>query len=160
MDYYNILNINKDASENDIKDAYKKLARKWHPDKNINNKEEAEKTFKKISEAYQVLSDKNKKYQYDNNGLNNNFNTNFVDPFSVFNNFFSGGSGFNTSMSFGSSFSGSFSSTSRSESYQNGNHIIKEKKNINGIVTETVIINGKVTSKKENGVEMIDYKKN
>ncbi len=64
-DYYEILEVKKDASEDDIKKSYKKLAMKWHPDKNPNNKEEAEKRFKEISEAYQVLSDSSKRSMYD-----------------------------------------------------------------------------------------------
>jgi molecular chaperone DnaJ len=67
-DYYEILEIKKDRSdvtEDDIKKAYKKLAMKWHPDKNPNNKEEAEMRFKEISEAYQVLSDSSKRSMYD-----------------------------------------------------------------------------------------------
>ncbi len=67
-DYYKVLGVSKNASENDIKKAYKKLAIKYHPDKNQNNKEDAEEKFKKISEAYSVLSDKNKKQQYDQFG--------------------------------------------------------------------------------------------
>ncbi len=63
--YYEILNVKKDASEDDIKKSYKKLAMKWHPDKNPDNKEEAEKRFKEISEAYQTLSDSNKRKLYD-----------------------------------------------------------------------------------------------
>ena len=66
--YYDILNISKDASEEEIKRSYKKLAVKWHPDKNPNNKEEAEKKFKEISEAYQILSDENKRKIYDMHG--------------------------------------------------------------------------------------------
>lgn len=65
-DYYQVLGVSKSATEKDIKKAYRKLALKWHPDKNIDNKEEAEEKFKEISEAYQVLSDKDKKRQYDN----------------------------------------------------------------------------------------------
>jgi DnaJ family protein B protein 6 len=56
-DYYEILEIPKNASEADIKKAYRKLALKWHPDKNPDNQKEAEKRFKEISEAYEVLSD-------------------------------------------------------------------------------------------------------
>ena len=61
MNYYKELEINLDASQDDIRSAYKKLALKWHPDRNPNNKEEAEEKFKKISESYQMLSDTNKK---------------------------------------------------------------------------------------------------
>ena len=63
--YYNILEVSKNASQNDIKKAYKKLAIKWHPDKNTDNKNEAEEKFKEISEAYQTLSDDNKRKEYD-----------------------------------------------------------------------------------------------
>lgn len=63
--YYDILEINKNASDDEIKKAYKKLALKWHPDKNIENKESAEKKFKDISQAYSVLSDKQKRNEYD-----------------------------------------------------------------------------------------------
>ena len=58
--YYEILGIDKKATETEIKKAYRKLAIKHHPDRNLENKEEAEKTFQKISEAYNVLSDSNK----------------------------------------------------------------------------------------------------
>ena len=63
-DYYQILGIDKKASADDIKKAYRKLAVKWHPDKNPNNKA-AEDKFKKISEAYAVLSDPEKRKNYD-----------------------------------------------------------------------------------------------
>jgi DnaJ family protein B protein 4 len=67
-DYYKLLEINRDASEDTIKKAYKKLALKWHPDRNQNKKEEAERRFKEISEAYEVLSDKDKRAIYDQFG--------------------------------------------------------------------------------------------
>ena len=66
-DYYDILNVNKDASENDIKKAYRKVAMKYHPDKNPDNKE-AEEKFKEAAEAYSVLSDTDKKDRYDQFG--------------------------------------------------------------------------------------------
>ena len=57
-DYYEILELPKNATESDIKKAYRKLALKWHPDKNPDNLQDAEIRFKEISEAYEVLSDR------------------------------------------------------------------------------------------------------
>ena len=86
MDYYKILEIQRNASEQDIKKAYRKLALKYHPDKcNDDTK------FKEISEAYQVLSDKEKRKiydQYGKDGLQGNIHMNANDIFSMFfNNF-------------------------------------------------------------------------
>lgn len=67
-DYYKILGVGKDASKDEIKKAYRKLAQKYHPDKNPNNKE-AEDRFKEIGEAYEVLSDDEKKSLYDSGRL-------------------------------------------------------------------------------------------
>ncbi|MEO8581914.1 MAG: J domain-containing protein [Patescibacteria group bacterium] len=67
-DYYEILGVDKKASEADIKAAYRKMALKWHPDRNADNKKGAEEKFKEINEAYQVLSDKQKKQSYDQFG--------------------------------------------------------------------------------------------
>jgi curved DNA-binding protein len=66
-DYYQVLGVQKDASSEEIKKAYRKLAVKYHPDKNQGNKE-AEEKFKEINEAYAVLSDPQKKSQYDQFG--------------------------------------------------------------------------------------------
>ena len=66
-DYYQVLGIDKKATADDIKKAYRKLALKWHPDKNPNNKA-AEEKFKKISEAYAVLSNDKKRGEYDQFG--------------------------------------------------------------------------------------------
>ncbi|CAL0319934.1 unnamed protein product [Lupinus luteus] len=65
MDYYNILKVNRNASDEALKKAYKRLAMIWHPDKNLVNKSEAEAKFKRISEAYDVLSDPQKRQIYD-----------------------------------------------------------------------------------------------
>jgi DnaJ homolog subfamily B member 4 len=67
-DYYKILGIKRDATEREIKKAYRKLAVKWHPDKNPNNQEEAKAKFTEIGEAYQVLSDTEKRKIFDQYG--------------------------------------------------------------------------------------------
>jgi DnaJ family protein B protein 4 len=54
VDYYKVLQVERGASDDELKKAYRKLAMKWHPDKNPSNKKEAEAKFKKISEAYEV----------------------------------------------------------------------------------------------------------
>jgi DnaJ-class molecular chaperone len=64
-DYYTVLGVPKGAAEKDIKSAYRKLARKWHPDANPDNTKAAEEKFKEISEAYEVLGDPEKRKKYD-----------------------------------------------------------------------------------------------
>ena len=66
-DYYEILGVSRDASESEIKKAYRKVAKENHPDVKPDDKE-AEELFKEAAEAYEVLSDKNKKAQYDQYG--------------------------------------------------------------------------------------------
>ncbi|KAL7149024.1 hypothetical protein ABFS83_05G012200 [Erythranthe nasuta] len=65
VDYYNILKLSRNATEEDVKKSYKRLAMKWHPDKNAVNTKEAEAKFKQISESYDVLSDPDKRQIYD-----------------------------------------------------------------------------------------------
>jgi molecular chaperone DnaJ len=67
-DYYEVLGVSRNASETEIKKAYHKLALKWHPDRNLQNKEQAETKFKEISEAKEVLLDKEKRKVYDQYG--------------------------------------------------------------------------------------------
>lgn len=117
-DYYEVLGVNKSASLDEIKKAYRKLALEWHPDRN--KKPEANEKFKEINEAYAVLSDTNKKQQYDqfgdaafkpgsggagsgfarqgpftytwsSSGGGFPFGEDFIDPFEIFEQFFGGG---------------------------------------------------------------------
>ena len=67
-DFYTILGVKRDASEAEIKKAYRKLALKWHPDKNPENKEAAEAKFKEVGEAFATLSDPEKRKLYDMGG--------------------------------------------------------------------------------------------
>ncbi|XP_026536716.1 dnaJ homolog subfamily B member 6 isoform X1 [Notechis scutatus] len=104
VDYYEVLGVHKHASQDDIKKAYRKLALKWHPDKNPDNKEEAERQFKQVAEAYEVLSDTKKRDIYDKygkEGLNPSgggshfdspfeYGFTFRDPDDVFREFFGG----------------------------------------------------------------------
>lgn len=66
--YYDLLNVQPTASTDEIKKAYRKLALKWHPDRNADNKAEAEEKFKQISEAYETLQDSKKRELYDEYG--------------------------------------------------------------------------------------------
>ena len=67
-DYYEILGVSKTASDDELKKAFRKKAKQWHPDANPNNKQEAEAKFKEINEAYEVLSNPQKRQMYDQFG--------------------------------------------------------------------------------------------
>jgi DnaJ-class molecular chaperone len=86
VDYYEVLGVKKDSDITEIKKAYRSLAQKWHPDKNIDNKEEAEKKFKEIAHAFEVLSDPKKREAYDN-GEDENSPEMMFDPFELFKQF-------------------------------------------------------------------------
>lgn len=88
--YYDILGVKKDATEEEIKKAYRKLALKYHPDKNKGDKE-AEEKFKEISRAYDILSDKKKRSEYDSFGSTRNNSTNFNEDIFNFSHNFRGG---------------------------------------------------------------------
>jgi molecular chaperone DnaJ len=99
-DYYTLLGVDKNASTDEIKKAYRKQALRYHPDRNAGDKE-AEENFKKVTEAYKVLSNAEKKIQYDkyghdfftqqeNGGYYNNDTFSSEDPFEVFKEVFSG----------------------------------------------------------------------
>jgi len=112
-DYYDILGVDKNSSSDEIKKAYRKVAMKFHPDKNPGNKE-AETKFKEAAEAYSVLSDDQKKAQYDqfgHAGVNGNgFN---ASGFSDLNDIFSNFSDIFGSSGFGDIFGGGRSSRQR-----------------------------------------------
>lgn len=99
-DYYEILGLTREASANEIKSAYRKLAMQYHPDKNSGDKV-AEDKFKEISEAYSILSDPQKRRQYDQFGKAGmrggggfgGFEGGYVDPFDIFREVFGGGFG-------------------------------------------------------------------
>jgi len=100
-DYYKLLEVSKEAGDHDIKKSYKKLAVKLHPDKHPpEQREEAEKKFKELNEAYGVLSDENKRQQYDagadleeiEQGGGHGFHGGAV-PEEMFASFFGGGGG-------------------------------------------------------------------
>lgn len=98
FDYYEILEIQKSANGEEIKKAYRKMALKYHPDRNPDNKD-AEEMFKKVNEAYQVLSDNEKRQVYDKYGKKGLESSGFGfdmggDIFDMFNSMFGGGGGF------------------------------------------------------------------
>lgn len=85
FDYYEELEVTKTANDVEIKESYKRLARKYHPDKNRNNKEVAEEKFKRVGEAYAVLSDPSKRKKYDLMGHDGVNGADFeVDPSEIF----------------------------------------------------------------------------
>ncbi len=88
-DYYEILGVKRDANESEIKSAYRKLARKYHPD--VNKTKEAEDKFKEINEAYEVLGDKQKRQRYDSLGSNWQGGADYTPPPGFENFGFNGG---------------------------------------------------------------------
>ena len=138
---YDILEIKKEASHNEIKKQYKILALKWHPDKNQNNKVFAENKFKEISKAYEILGDPDKKKLYDsnknilnkNNDIFKNFNTN-IGSFNVnINNI--------NNMNFNNM---NFMSTTKSSKIIDGDIIENITINQNGKITKIIKKNGEI----------------
>ena len=120
QNYYDVLGVSKDASADEIKSAFRKLAKKYHPDVNKDNPEAAQK-FKEINEAYAVLGDEQKKANYDQFGSADGAN-----PNDFFHGASGGGGGFNFNFGdiFGDLFGGAFGGGSRQSSYAvQGNNI-------------------------------------
>jgi len=158
-DAYKILEINPNSNDNDIKKAYKRLAIKWHPDKNIENKEVAEKKFKEISQAFEILSNKNKY-------TSNNFeSSSFINPNDLFNKIFremdinsrnttSTTTTVNNIFNFSTvnnNFSNfnNISSISRNTVFKDGKKIETIKETKNGITKEQIIITDLANNSKQ-----------
>lgn len=114
-DYYEVLGVNKTATDEEIKKAFRKLAKKYHPDANPDNREEAEKKFKEANEAYEILSDANKRRNYDTFGHNAGANgySNDFSGFSGFGGFNSYSTGFEGDIDLNDIFSAFFGGGSR-----------------------------------------------
>jgi len=132
QDYYQILGVSKNASDADIKKAYRKLAMKYHPDHAKGDKH-AEEMFKKVSEAYAVLSDKEKRQQYDTFG-STGFHQRYsqedifrnVDLGDILKEFGFGNSGMRFSFGGGSPFSGRFGGRQRRQAPVKGSDLVYE----------------------------------
>lgn len=139
-DYYEVLGVDKNATEDEIKVAYRKLAIKYHPDRNPGNKE-AEEKFKEAAEAYDVLHDPDKRAQYDQFGFDGPSGSGFGgfggggmdmdDIFSMFGSVFGGHSGFGDFSGFGGSGRGG----SRQRVYQGSNLRLKVKLSLQDIAS-------------------------
>lgn len=89
--HYEVLGVSRDASDDDLKKAYRKLALKWHPDKNLDNTEDAKEQFQLVQQAWEVLSDPHERAWYDNHreailkgGIGDNYKDDSIDLFQYF----------------------------------------------------------------------------
>mgnify|MGYP001239361374 CR=1 FL=1 len=147
--YYKILGLENNASDDQVKKAYKKMAVKYHPDKNPEDKEEAEKKFKEIAEAYEILTNKDK-YRTQNpfNGQNpfathQGFRRAYINPHDIFNQMFSEfniGSSMRVNINIPQHQSRSQTIRSSSIRIENGKKIETIRETVNGVTSEKVII--------------------
>lgn len=144
--YYEKLGLQDNASDDEVKKAYKKMAIKYHPDKQANKsseeKVEAEKKFKIIAEAYEILTNKDK---YKQNNFNNIHSARgFVDPHEIFNKIFKDMNIGNTHSNISIVIPGNIRSNcvmrSSSVSIQNGKRVETIKETINGVTKQRVVI--------------------
>ena len=154
-DYYKILNVSPEATEDQIRKSYKKLAIKWHPDKNPDNRKEAEEKFKQISEAYSVLGDKDKRREYDayKNGMNFDFDFDFgknFNPFDMFKHAFGGKNPFeDIEKHFGMGGFGDFGKFGFGDDDDDNDFFNNFSGEGSSIKTSTTTINGKTVTKTE-----------
>ena len=159
-EFYKELDLPNNANDDEIKKAYKKLAVKYHPDKNPNNKEEAEAKFKKISEAYQALSDK-EKYIKENigssprrGGIHPGFG--FIDPNELFKQFFNMDMNNHMNVRVGHMGIPQGGSVMRSSNirFENGKKIETITEVINGVQRQQTI----VTDRRQNGNVNMEFR--
>jgi len=131
QDYYEVLGVAREASADEIKKAYRKLALQWHPDKNQGKKKEAEERFKSINEAYEVLSDPEKRKRYDRFGQHWQHGQEFTPPpgertmsREEFERAFGGGGGFSDffAQMFGDQFGRDFAGEGRGARHRRYSH--------------------------------------
>lgn len=136
--YYRILELNNNATQDEIKKAYKRLAIKYHPDKNSENKEECEAKFKEISEAHEVLTNKDKYV----NTNRVNFRTPNINPHDLFQQIFKDMHMQQSNVSINIPNINNHSTVMRSSTIriQNGKHIETIRETINGQTRETTVI--------------------
>ena len=121
-DYYEVLGVSKNATDDELKKAFRKLAKKYHPDANPDNKEEAEKNFKEVNEAYEVLSDKQKRQMYDQFGFDGpQYGGGQGGGYYSYGSGFDGFSGFGDFGDLGDIFSSFFGGGTRSSTRRNRN---------------------------------------
>jgi len=152
--YYKVLELKNNASDEEVKKAYRKMAVKYHPDKNPDNKEESEKKFKEVAEAYEILTNKEKykkENPFGNNGPFNHhgFGRGVVNPHDIFNQMF-------RDMNLGNmhvnvqQMRPIHVMRSSSVKIENGKKIETIKETVNGVTTEKVIVSDLNKNNKNN----------